>query len=39
VRAVIGPVLKRGKSVRQLLCYPYGSGRAGEHVNPHLVGG
>lgn len=36
---MIGRVLKRSKSVRQLLYYLYGPGRAGEHVNPHLVGG
>lgn len=39
VRAVIARVLKRDKSVRQLLYYLYGPGQAGEHVNPHLVGG
>jgi hypothetical protein len=31
--------LKRSKSVRQLLYYLYGPGKACEHVNPHLVGG
>jgi hypothetical protein len=36
---VIGRVLKRSKSVRQLLYYLYGPGKACEHVNPHLVGG
>ena len=36
---MIGRVLKRSKSVRQLLYYLYGPGQEGEHVNPHLVGG
>lgn len=39
MRAVIGPVLKRGKSMRQLLYYLHEPGQTGEHVNPHLVGG
>lgn len=36
---MIGVVLKRGKSVRQLLYYLYGPGQEGEHVNPRLVSG
>jgi hypothetical protein len=36
---VIGRVSKRSQSVRQLLYYLYGSGKACEDVNPHLVGG
>lgn len=36
---MIGRVSKRSQSVRQLLYYLYGPGKACEHVNPHLVGG
>ena len=36
---MIGRVLKPGKSVRRLLYYLYGPGKACEHVDPHLVAG
>ena len=36
---MIGRVLKPGKSVRRLLYYLYGPGRACEHIDPHLVAG
>jgi hypothetical protein len=36
---LIGRVVRRGDSVRNLLYYLFGPGKANEHVNPHLVAG
>jgi hypothetical protein len=36
---LIGRVVRRGDSARNLLRYLFGPGEANEHVNPHLVAG
>lgn len=36
---MIGRVVRRGDSVRNVLRYLFGPGRSNEHVNPHLVAG